>query len=57
VDGLAGATDHTAHVSASKLQFKGDRSTAGNFREHHVIRKFDQLANNEFEKFSHPPKE
>src|SRR5712671_4920633 len=53
VNGLAGPTNHTANISASKLQFKGDHSAAGNFREHHVIRKFDELANDELEKFSH----
>src|SRR5206468_9568248 len=36
-----------------KLEFEDNRSAAGNFREHHVIRKFDQLANDKLEKFSH----
>ena len=53
--GLSGL--HSADISASKLQFKGDQSAVGNFREHHVIRKFDQLANDELEKFSHPRKD
>jgi hypothetical protein len=57
VNGLTRPADHTAHVSASKLQFKCDHSVIGNFREHHVIRKFDQLANDELEKFSHPSKD
>src|SRR5437763_7738654 len=54
VNGLPRPANHTAHISASKLQLKGDHSAVGNFREHHVIRKFDQLANDELEKFSHP---
>jgi hypothetical protein len=57
VNGLAGPTNYTAHISASKLQFKGDRSATGNFREHHVVGKFDQLTNDELEKFSHRSKD
>lgn len=51
---LTRAANHTAHIAAPKLQFEGDRSAVRNFREHHVVRKFDQLANNELQKFSHP---
>jgi hypothetical protein len=57
VDGLARPANHTAHISASELQFKRERSAAGNFRQHHVIRKFDQLANHELQKFSHRSKD
>ena len=57
VNGLARPANHTADISASKLQFKGDRSATGNFREHHVIREFDQFANDELEKFSHRGKD
>lgn len=57
VNSLTGPAYHPAHISASKLQFKGDHSAVGNFRENHVIRKFDQFANNEFKKFSHPCKD
>ena len=53
VNGLTRPANHTAHISASELQFKGDHSAIGNFREHHVIRKFDQFANDELKKFSH----
>src|SRR6516164_5908525 len=56
VNRLTRPANHTAHVSASKLQLKSDRSAVRNFREHHVVRKFDQLANNELEKFSHRSK-
>src|SRR5207247_8193998 len=55
LNGLAAATNHAANVSPSKLQFKDGRSAVRNFREDHVVRKFDQLPNNEFEKLSHAP--
>jgi hypothetical protein len=54
VNGLTGPTNHTAHVSAPKLQFKDNCSAARNFGEHHVIGELDQLPNDELEKFSHP---
>jgi hypothetical protein len=57
VNGLTGPTNHTAYIASSKLQFENDRSAIGNFREYHVVRKFDQLTNDEFEKFSHPLKD
>jgi hypothetical protein len=53
LDRLAGPTYDPADVAGSKLEFEDDRSAAGNFREHHVIPKFDQLANDKLEKFSH----
>jgi len=53
LDRLAGPTYNAANIAASKLEFEHDRSAAGNFCEHHVIRKFDQLANDKLEKFSH----
>src|SRR5437762_10514746 len=55
LNGLAAATNHPADISPSKLQLKDGRSPARNFREDHVVRKFDQLPNNEFEKLSHAP--
>ncbi len=55
LNGLAAATNDAADVSPSKLQLKDGRSAAWNFREHHVVRKFDQLPNDELEKFSHAP--
>jgi len=57
VNSLARSANHTAHISASELQSKGDHSAIGNLCEHHVIRKFDQFANDELKKFSHPLKE
>src|SRR5436309_15789722 len=57
MNGLTRPANRTAHISASNLQFEGDHSAVADFREHHVIRKFDQLANHELEKFSHPSKD
>jgi hypothetical protein len=57
LNGLTGPADHAAHVSAAKLQSENNRSAVGNFREHHVIRKFDQLANNELQELSHRSKD
>jgi hypothetical protein len=54
---LAAATDDATYVSPSKLQLKNGCSAARNFREDHVIRKFNQLANNELEKLSHAPED
>jgi hypothetical protein len=55
LNGLAGATNHATDVSASKLQLKDGRSAARNFCEDHIVRKFDQLPNDELEKLSHAP--
>ena len=53
LDSLAGSTYHPAHIAAPELEFEDNRSAVGNFREHHVIGKFDQFANDKLEKFSH----
>jgi hypothetical protein len=53
LNGLAAATNDAADVSSSKLQLKDGCSAARNFREDHVVRKFDQLPNDELEKLSH----
>ena len=53
LNGLAAAADDAADVSSSELQLKDGRSTARNFREDDVVRKFDQLPNDELEKLSH----
>jgi hypothetical protein len=53
VDGLPAAANHAANVALSKLKSKNGCSAARNFREHHVIGIFDQLPNDELEKFSH----
>jgi hypothetical protein len=53
LNGLAATTNDAANISSSKLQLKDGCSAAWNFREDHVVRKFDQLPNDEFEKLSH----
>src|SRR5215470_2750383 len=53
VNGLAAATDHATDVASSKLQFKDSRSAAWNFCQHHIVRKFNQLADDELEELSH----
>jgi hypothetical protein len=56
VNGLAAAANHSADVSPSKLKLKDGCSSGWNFRQHHVVRKFDQLADDELEKLSHAGK-
>ena len=51
--GLAASANHTANIPVPELQFKDSRSAVGNFRQHHVVRKFDQLPNHELQKFPH----
>ncbi len=53
VDGLPAAANHAADITLAKLEFENGCSAARNFREHHVVRIFDQLPNDELEKFSH----
>jgi hypothetical protein len=53
VNGLTAATDDATDISSSKLQLKDGCSAAWNFREDHVIGKFNQLSNDELEKLSH----
>ena len=53
LNGLAASANHTTDISASKLQFEDSRSAVWNFREHHIVRKFNQLPNDELEKLPH----
>ena len=53
VDRLPTAANHAADIALAKLKFKNGCSATRNFREHHVVRIFDQLPNDELEKFSH----
>jgi hypothetical protein len=53
LNGLAGAANDATDVSSSKLQLKDGCSAAWNFREDHVVRKFNQLSNDELEKLPH----
>jgi hypothetical protein len=55
LNGLAASANNATDVSMSKLQLKDRRSAAWNFRQNHVVRKFDQLANDELEELSHAP--
>jgi hypothetical protein len=55
MNGLAAAANNPADVSSPKLKLKDGCSAAWNFRQDHVVRKFDQLTDDEFEKFSHAP--
>ena len=55
VNGLTAATDDATDISSSKLQLKDGCSAAWNFRKDHVVRKFNQLSNDELEKFPHAP--
>jgi hypothetical protein len=53
VDGLPAAPNHAADIALPKLKFENGCSAARNFREHHVVGIFNQLPNDELEKFSH----
>lgn len=53
LDGLPAPSDHAADITLSKLKFENGCSATRNFREHHVVGIFDQLPNDELEKFSH----
>ena len=53
VNRLAVPANNPAHVASPKLQSEKRRFAARNFREHHLIGIFDQLPNDELEKFSH----
>jgi hypothetical protein len=55
LNGLAAPANNATDVSSSKLQLKDRGSAAWNFRQDHVVRKFDQLANDELEELSHAP--
>jgi hypothetical protein len=53
LNGLAAAANDTPNVPASKLQFKDGRPTARDFRQHYIVRKFNQLPNDELKKLPH----
>jgi hypothetical protein len=55
LNGLAASANNATDVSSPELQLKDRRSAAWNFRQNHVVRKFDQLANDELEELSHAP--
>src|SRR5436309_14125923 len=53
VNRLTIAANDSADIALTQLDFEDRHFAARNFREHHVVRKLDQLANNELEKFFH----
>ena len=53
VNGLAASANDTANIPVSKLQFKDSRPATWNFRQHHIVRKFNELSNDKLEEFSH----
>ena len=53
---LAVAANDAADIALPELNLKHRGLPVGHFREHHFIRKFDQLADNKLEKFFHRPK-
>src|ERR1700736_5014345 len=53
VNGLAVATDDAADVALAELHFKNRHLAARDFRQHHVVRKFHELPNDELEEFLH----
>jgi hypothetical protein len=53
MNGLPVATNDAANVALTQLHFEDCHLAARNFRQHHVVGKFDELSNNELEKFLH----
>ena len=53
VNGLAVAADDSANVALAQLHFKDRHLAARNFREHHLVRELDELADDKLEKFPH----
>ena len=53
VNGLAVAADDAADVALTQLDFEDRHFAAWNFREDHVVRKFNQLADDELEELFH----
>ena len=53
LNGLTAAANHPADIAAPKLQFEDSCSAAWNFGQYHIVRKLNQLPDDELEKFSH----
>jgi len=53
LDSLASSTNHTADIAAPKLQFEDSCSATWNFCQYYIVRKLNQLPDDELEKFSH----
>src|SRR5437762_13763803 len=53
MNGLAVAANNAADVALTQLHFEDRHFAARNFRQHHVVRKFHELSNDELEEFLH----
>src|SRR4029077_20422384 len=53
MNGLAVAANDAADVALTQLHFKDRHFAAWNFCQHHVVRKFHELSNDELEEFLH----
>src|SRR5439155_6357563 len=53
MNGLAVAANDAADVALTQLYFEDRHFAARNFRQHHVVRKFHELSNDELEEFLH----
>jgi len=53
MNSLASSPNHTADIAAPKLYFEDSCSAAWNFGQYHIVRKLNQLPDDELEKFSH----
>ena len=53
MNGLAIAADNAADVALTQLHFEDRHFAAWNFGQHHVVWKFDQLADDELEELLH----
>lgn len=55
LDRLPVATNDSAHVGLAQLDPENRRLPGWNFREHHFVRKLDELPDDELEKLFHEP--
>src|SRR5256885_1252296 len=53
MNGLAVAASNSADVALPQLHFEDRHFAVRNFRQHHVVRKFHELSNDELEEFLH----
>jgi len=53
LNGLTISADDAPNIALSELNFKNRHAPVWNFREHHLVRIIDELANDELEKFFH----
>ena len=56
LNGLTASANHPTNISSAKLQFEDGCPAVWNFRQRHIVRKFNQLPNDELKEFSHSPK-